>query len=129
MNIKQAFSTFAVKDLAAAENFYRRTLGIKAKVDDTMGIMQLEFAGGLRVSVYPKPDHKAASFTVLNLVVEDIDAAVDELIGKQVKFEHYQGFGQDEKGIARSTDPAKGPSIAWFKDPFGNIISVLEDSP
>ena len=91
-----------------------------------MGGLQLDFGSGTDVFIYPKDNHEPASFTVLNFAVADIDEAVDELIEKGVKFERYEGFEQDDKGIARSVSPDDGPSIAWFKDPAGNILSVLQ---
>ena len=90
-----------------------------------MGMFEIKLGTGGSIMVYPKDDHKPATYTVLNFPVSDIDKAVDYLIDKGVEFEKYDGFDQDEKGISRSTDPEKGPSIAWFKDPAGNILSVL----
>ena len=89
-----------------------------------MGLLGLHIAGGTEVMVYPKENHEPATFTILNFPVDDIDAAVDELIAKGVTFERYDGFDQDEKGIARDG----GPQIAWFKDPAGNILSVLQEA-
>lgn len=120
----QAFSGFAVKDLAAAKKFYGETLGQDVR-DGPMGIMELHLAGGATVMVYPKDDHVPATYTILNFPVTDVDAAVDELTAAGVKMEQYgrPEMPQDEKGIAR--DP-EGPAIAWFTDPSGNIISVLQ---
>ena len=120
---KSAFSGFAVDDLAAARQFYAGTLGLVAVDDDGMDLLNLELPGGVRVLVYPKPNHTPATYTILNFVVESVEKAVDELVGRGVKFEHYGAPGQDEKGISR--DP-NGPVIAWFKDPAGNILSLLE---
>ena len=117
-----AFSGFAVDDLDAARSFYRDTLGLKV-TDEEMGIITLHLAGDRPTMIYPKPDFAPATYTILNFPVEDVDAAVDELSGRGVEFERYEGFEQDEKGIAR--DP-RGPAIAWFKDPAGNILAVLE---
>lgn len=117
-----AFSGFAVDDLDAARSFYRDTLGLKV-TDEEMGILTLHLAGDRPTMVYPKPDFTPATYTILNFPVEDVDAAVDDLIARGVEFERYEGFEQDEKGIAR--DP-RGPAIAWFKDPAGNILAVLE---
>jgi predicted enzyme related to lactoylglutathione lyase len=117
-----AFSGFAVDDLDRAREFYSDTLGVRVS-DEEMGILTLHLAGDRPTMVYPKPDFAPASYTVLNFQVEDIDAAVDELSGRGVRFERYEGFDQDVKGIAR--DP-RGPSIAWFKDPAGNILAVLQ---
>jgi predicted enzyme related to lactoylglutathione lyase len=118
-----AFSGFAVDDLDAARSFYGETLGLTV-TDEPMGILTLHLAGDRPTMIYPKPDFTPATYTILNFQVEDVDAAVDELSSRGVEFERYDGFDQDEKGIAR--DP-RGPSIAWFKDPAGNILAVLED--
>lgn len=121
----KAFSGFSVDDLAKAKTFYGETLGLSVIEQPGMGL-SLQLGSGAEVFVYPKPNHQPATFTVLNFPVDDIDKAVDDLAAKGVQFEHYEGQMQtDEKGICRSTDPAKGPSIAWFKDPAGNILSVL----
>jgi catechol 2,3-dioxygenase-like lactoylglutathione lyase family enzyme len=117
----KAFSGFAAPDLAAEREFYEGKLGIR--VTDEDGLLTLHLAGGDRPTlIYAKPDFTPATYTILNFPVADIDAAVDELTGRGVQFEHYEGFGQDERGIAREA----GPPIAWFKDPAGNILSVLE---
>ena len=118
----EAFSGFAVPDIDAAREFYEGTLGIDTSVE--MGILTLHIAGGSDIIVYPKPDHEPAGYTILNFPVEDIDAAVDGLAERGVEFERYEGFDQDEHGIARGN----GPAIAWFKDPAGNILSVLEEA-
>ena len=118
-----AFSGFAVPDVEAARRFYADTLGLRAEVNQEMGgMLTLHLGGGADVLVYPKPDHTPATYTVLNFPVDDIDRAVDEPTAKGVRFERYDGFDQDEKGIARG----QGPSIAWFTDPAGNVLSVLE---
>lgn len=122
-----AFSSFSVDDLAKAKEFYGQTLGLDVSEEGDMGL-NLKLAGGSQVFIYPKPDHTPASFTVLNFPVDDIDAAVDELTGKGVKFEQYD-MGEiktDAKGIARTSNPEEGPNIAWFKDPAGNVLAVLE---
>ena len=120
----EAFSGFAVDDLAKAKQFYGETLGLKvSELDERHGLLQLEIAGGHNILVYAKSDHSPANFTILNFPVDDIDAAVDELADRGVQFERYEGFGQDEKGISRG----EGPQIAWFKDPAGNILSVLQE--
>jgi catechol 2,3-dioxygenase-like lactoylglutathione lyase family enzyme len=116
-----AFSGFAVDDIEAAKKFYGDTLGLKTS--EQYGLLTLHLAGGRDTLVYPKPDHTPATYTILNFRVDDIDAAVDELIGRGVEFEKYDGLGQDEKGINR----AGGPYIAWFKDPAGNILAVLQE--
>ena len=117
----KAFSGFAVDDVEKAREFYRGTLGIETS--EQHGIMTLHLAGGRDTIVYPKPGHTPAEYTILNFQVDDIDKAVDELTARGVRFEHYDGLGQDEKGINR----AGGPYIAWFRDPAGNILSVLQE--
>ena len=121
----EAFSGFAVKDIDAAATFYGETLGLSVTKDDPMpGLLRLHIAGSRDVLVYVKPDHVPATYTVLNFPVADVEKAVDQLSAKGIKLEHYgPDFGQNEKGIARD---GQGPAIAWFKDPAGNILSVLE---
>ena len=121
----KAFSGFAVSDIEAARKFYGDTLGLEVTEED-MGVtlLTLHLAGDRPTMIYPKPDFEPATYTILNVPVDDIDAAVDELSSRGVKFERYEGFDQDEKGIARGN----GPNIAWFKDPAGNILAVLEDA-
>jgi catechol 2,3-dioxygenase-like lactoylglutathione lyase family enzyme len=121
----KAFSGFAVPDLDAARNFYGETLGIEVD-EDLMGMLILKLGGGTNVFVYTKPDHEPAVFTILNFPVANIDEAVDELTKRGVSFERYDGINQDEQGIARPDEQNPGPPIAWFKDPAGNILSVLE---
>jgi catechol 2,3-dioxygenase-like lactoylglutathione lyase family enzyme len=118
----KAFSGFAVDDLQKARDFYETTLGLH--VSESNGLLTLHLAGDRDTLVYPKPDFTAATYTILNFAVEDIDAAVDELTARGVRLERYDGFGQDEKGIARAEG---GPLIAWFTDPAGNILAVLQD--
>ena len=126
LKAQAAFSGFAVDDQAKAKEFYTNKLGLEI-LDETMGL-QLQLPGGGKLFIYPKDGHEAATFTVLNFVVGDIDEAVDELTGQGVQFEHYEdGPKTDEKGIARGLAANMGPDIAWFKDPAGNIISVLQD--
>lgn len=117
----KAFSGFSVDDLEKARQFYGGTLGIRTS--EQYGLMTLHLAGGRDTLVYPKPGHTPASYTILNFAVDDIDKAVDELAARGVRFERYDGMGQDEKGINR----AGGPYIAWFKDPAGNILAVLQE--
>jgi catechol 2,3-dioxygenase-like lactoylglutathione lyase family enzyme len=119
----KAFSSFAVDDVPAAKRFYGETLGLKVSEQDDL--LFLHIAGDRDTLVYPKPDHTPAGFTVLNFPVDDIEAAVDALAERGVEFEHYPGteIETDEKGIFRGG----GPVIAWFKDPAGNVLSVLED--
>ena len=119
-----AFSGFAVPDLDAARRFYEETLGLRVEANPEMGgLLTLHLGGGTDVLVYAKPEHTPATFTVLNFPVPDVETAVDELVSRGVRFERYEGFDQDDKGIARGP---QGPAIAWFTDPGGNIMSVLE---
>jgi catechol 2,3-dioxygenase-like lactoylglutathione lyase family enzyme len=121
----KGYSGFAVKDVEEARAFYADTLGLKVSVlDEENGLLTLHLAGDRDTLVYRKPDYTPATYTILNFPVDDIDEAVDELGSRGVRFERYEGFEQDEKGIARGP----GPSIAWFKDPAGNILSVREES-
>jgi predicted enzyme related to lactoylglutathione lyase len=121
----KAYSGFAVDDLAKAREFYGETLGLKtSEISEEGGLISLDLAGDRGTLVYEKPDFVPATYTILNFPVEDVDTAVDELAARGVQFERYDGFEQDEKGIARGP----GPSIAWFKDPAGNILSVLQES-
>jgi catechol 2,3-dioxygenase-like lactoylglutathione lyase family enzyme len=120
----KAFSGFAVDDLDKAREFYGSVLGLEVTTEE-MGLLTLHLAGDRPTIVYPKPDFEPATYTILNFPVDDIDAAVDELIERGVAFEIYDGFGQDERGVSRNED---GPPIAWFRDPAGNILSVLEAS-
>ena len=117
----KAFSGFAVDDIARAQQFYGGTLGLRTSEDH--GLLTLHLTGGRDTLVYPKDDHTPATFTILNFAVDDVEAAVDELGERGVRFEQYEDFDQDEKGISRAPG---GPPIAWFKDPAGNILSVLE---
>jgi catechol 2,3-dioxygenase-like lactoylglutathione lyase family enzyme len=117
-----AFSGFSSNDIPAARTFYADTLGLD--VTEDMGMLNLRFAGGGRGIIYPKPNHEPASFTVLNFPVDDIEATVDRLAAAGIVFERYEGLNQDERGIARDD---QGPAIAWFKDPAGNILSVLSN--
>jgi len=119
-NVK-AFSGFSVDDIAKAKQFYGDTLGLK--VTENNGMLTLHIAGAQTILVYPKPDHTPASFTILNFPVDDVEASVDELTKRGVQFERYEGseIGTDEKGIFRG----QGPLIAWFKDPAGNVLSVI----
>jgi predicted enzyme related to lactoylglutathione lyase len=117
----KAFSGFAADDIAAAKRFYGETLGLRAT--EAHGLLTLHIAGDRPTIVYPKPGHVPAQFTILNFPVDDIDAAVDALTERGVRFERYDGMEQDEKGVMR----AGGPYIAWFRDPAGNILSVLQE--
>jgi len=119
----KAFSGFAVNDLQKAKEFYGRVLGLS--VSESHGLLRLHLAGGSTVLVYPKPNHSPATFTILNFPVANVDAAVDELTKRGVRFEIYDegSLRTDERGVFRGG----GPVIAWFKDPAGNILSVLEE--
>lgn len=120
----KAFSGFSVDDLQKAKTFYSQTLGLE--VVETPEGLALDIAGGARIFIYPKPNHVPATFTILNFPVDDIEQAVDALGKRGVRFEQYDegDLKTDQKGIARGA----GPNIAWFKDPAGNILSVLEET-
>ncbi len=119
----KAFSGFAVDDLDAAKRFYGETLGLRLSVlDEQNGLLSLHLAGDRDTLVYLKPDFTPATYTILNFQVHDIDSVVDDLASRGVRFERYEAFDQDENGISRGN----GPAIAWFKDPAGNLLSVLE---
>jgi predicted enzyme related to lactoylglutathione lyase len=118
----KAFSGFSVDDIPAAKRFYRETLGLN--VSEEHGMLTLHIAGGRDILVYPKPDHTPAAYTILNFPVDDIDKAVDQLTERGVRFERYDQIETDEKGIARGEG---GPLIAWFTDPAGNVLSVLQE--
>jgi catechol 2,3-dioxygenase-like lactoylglutathione lyase family enzyme len=121
----KAYSGFAVDDIEQARKFYGETLGLKTSVlDEQNGILALHIAGGRDTVVYLKPDFTSATYTILNFPVEDIEKAVDQLASLGVRFERYDGFDQDEKAISRGA----GPLVAWFKDPAGNILSVVQES-
>ena len=119
-NDTKAFSGFSVDDIPRAKQFYGETLGLN--LTDEMGGLALHLGGGGNVYVYPKDNHVPATFTILNFPVADVEAAVDHLTEAGVSFERYDGIESDEKGIHRG----EGPTIAWFKDPAGNILSVLD---
>jgi catechol 2,3-dioxygenase-like lactoylglutathione lyase family enzyme len=119
----KAYSGLAVHDLDAARTFYRDTLGLRTF--EEYGLMWLQLAGGRDTLVYEQPDCTPASFTILNFEVDDIDATVDALAAQGVGFDRYAGMEQDERGVFR----AEGPYIAWFKDPSGNVLSVLQEKP
>ena len=116
----KAFSGFSVNDIEAAKRFYGDTLGIQ--VSEENGMLTLHIAGDRPILVYPKPDHTPAAYTILNFPVDDIDKAVDEMTSRGIRFERYEGMPADDKGIMR----AGGPLIAWFTDPAGNVLSVLQ---
>ena len=116
----RAFSGFSVDDVSEAKKFYGETLGLR--VSEEYGMLTLHIAGERDILVYPKPDHTPASYTILNFPVDDIDEAVEELAERGVHFERYDDTAQDEKGIYHGG----GPLIAWFKDPAGNVLSVIQ---
>ena len=121
----KAFSGFSVNDIQRAKEFYSEILGLEVK-DNPMGLLQLNFEGRNHVIIFPKSNHVPATFTILNFPVTNIDEEVEELIKKGIRFEQYEGpIKTDEKGICHSG--GKGPNIAWFKDPAGNILSLIED--
>jgi predicted enzyme related to lactoylglutathione lyase len=117
----RAFSGFSVDDLAAARTFYGQTLGVD--ITEENGQLRLHLGGGATVVVYAKPNHAPATYTILNFSVDDIERAIDELTAAGVRFERYDGITQDKRGIHRD----QGPSIAWFTDPAGNILSVFQE--
>lgn len=119
-----AFSGFSVDDVDKAQKFYSKTLGLGVTATDEG--LEIKLPDGGSVFAYQKDNHEPASFTILNLMVENIDKVVDELAKNGVEFEKYDGFGQDDKGIARGIAAGRGPDIAWFKDPAGNILAVLK---
>jgi catechol 2,3-dioxygenase-like lactoylglutathione lyase family enzyme len=118
-----AYSGFSSDDIPATKAFYADTLGLE--VTEANGMLTLHLAGGGTVLVYPKDDHQPATYTCLNFPVADIDATVDELVSRGITLERYEGASQDERGVAREY----GPPIAWFKDPAGNILSIIEEAP
>ncbi|GAA3569407.1 hypothetical protein GCM10022419_057880 [Nonomuraea rosea] len=117
----KAYSGFSVDDIEAAKRFYGETLGLRVTEDH--GMLTLHLAGGTTVLVYPKENHTPATFTILNFPVEDIEKTVDELVARGVRFERYEGMQADERAIFRGG----GPLIAWFTDPAGNVLSVLQE--
>src|SRR5512147_2830956 len=119
---RKPFSSFAVPDLEAARRFYGETLGLRATVQ--AGMLTLRLAEDTTILVYPKPNHAPASYTILNFPVEDVEGEVRALAGRGVRFDRYAGFQQDELGIARGD----GPDIAWFRDPAGNILALLQET-
>lgn len=123
----KAFSGFSVDDLEKAKEFYGSTLGLRVSQDDTMGHLALHLGGDTTVLVYPKDNHQPASFTILNFPVDDVDRAVDDLTARGVSMERYEEFEADDKGIVRGEGGT--PTIAWFKDPAGNVLSVLNETP
>jgi catechol 2,3-dioxygenase-like lactoylglutathione lyase family enzyme len=122
----KAFSGFSVNDIQKAKEFYGQTLGLE--VSETAEGLELRITGGTTIFIYPKANHTPATFTILNFLVDDIEQAVDDLAGLGVRFESYKGeMKTDAKGIFRGASRGMGPNIAWFKDPAGNILSVIEE--
>jgi catechol 2,3-dioxygenase-like lactoylglutathione lyase family enzyme len=121
LKVDRAFSGFSVNDLEVAREFYGKTLGLP--VEESPAGLRLKIGNG--ILIYPKQDHQASTYTMLNFPVDNIDQAVDELAAKGITFEHYGGI-TDKKGVARGLSHDRGPDIAWFKDPAGNILSVLQ---
>ncbi len=119
----KAFSGFAVDDLDTVEKFYGETLGLKISRMEEMPLLTLHLAGDRDTIIYEKPGFTPANYTILNFPVPDVEAAVDGLVDRGVEMERYDGFDQDDKGIARG----EGPTIAWFKDPAGNVLAVLDE--
>jgi catechol 2,3-dioxygenase-like lactoylglutathione lyase family enzyme len=129
LSSSKAFSGFAVKDLDEGREFYAKTLGLKVTMlDEQNGLMELGLASDRPTLVYRAPDSTPASYTILNFPVDDIDRAIDELASRGVRFERYDGLDQDDKGVLRGISAGRGPDIAWFKDPSGNVLSVLQES-
>jgi predicted enzyme related to lactoylglutathione lyase len=124
LKIRSAFASFSTNDIQGAKEFYRNKLGLDVR-DTPMGVIEVVLGADQHVTIYPKPNHEPASFTVLNFIVHDIAAAIGDLKGAGISMERYDGMQQDEMGIAR--DP-QGPAIAWFKDNADNILAVIEDS-
>lgn len=127
MKVIGAFSGFSTNDVKATREFYQKTLGLET--EENMGGIGLRFASGQQVFIYPKPDHQPAAYTVLNLIVEDINQAIDELAAKNVVFERYENLPaeQDDRGVLRGKDVGMGPNIAWFRDPADNILALVEE--
>jgi catechol 2,3-dioxygenase-like lactoylglutathione lyase family enzyme len=125
LTVKETFQGYSVDDVEAARMFYADRLGFEATTGDSG--LEVVLPDGRPLFLYPKEDHEPAGFTVLNLVVPDIDAAVDELAAAGVALERYEGLPQDEKGVMRGRAAGRGPDIAWFTDPAGNILSIIGD--
>jgi len=127
LDARKAYSGFAVDDHERAKRFYGETLGLDVSVlDRGQQLLQLNVGEGQPILIYTKPDYTPATYTILNFPVDDVDGVVDELTARGVQFERYGGFDQDEKGIARGGE-GRGPTIAWFTDPAGNVLAVHED--
>lgn len=128
LNLKSTFSTFSVDDLTKAKTFYQDVLGLSIREEDEMGFSPM-LPDGPKTFIYPKSDHQPASFTVLNFVVDDIDVAIEVLKGKGISLLFYnrEDLPQDEKGVHRGLSVGLGPDIAWFEDPAGNVLAVLQE--
>lgn len=126
VEFEHGFSGFSVTDVEEAKRFYGGTLGLPVELND-MGILTITLPGGTDVIAYPKDDHVPAVFTVLNLVVDDISSAVDALAAEGVSMERYEGMPQDDAGIMRGRSVGRGPDIAWFTDPSGNVIALMQN--
>ncbi len=125
LTYNKSFSGFSTNDISAAKEFYNQTLGINATEEN--GMLTLHLENEKTVLIYPKSDHVPATYTVLNFIVNDLDAAMEEMKGKGIVFEQYENL-TDENGVARGIARHQGPDIAWFKDPAGNILSVLKEA-
>ena len=127
-NHNTSFSSFSVDDLEKARAFYGETLGIEVEAESGMGI-RLHLAGGSKMVIYPKEDHTPATFTILNFIVDDIDKAMETLRDKGVEFLRYdrEDLPQDDRGVLRGLEAGMGPDVAWFEDPAGNVLSVLQE--
>lgn len=125
LTYNKSFSGFSTNDISAAKEFYNQTLGINATEEN--GMLTLHLENDKTVLIYPKNDHVPATYTVLNFIVNDLDAAMEEMKGKGIVFEQYENL-TDENGVARGIARHQGPDIAWFKDPAGNILSVLKEA-
>lgn len=128
VTVRDAFPGFSVDDIDAAREFYGTKLGLPVDDEAAAGALRVALPSGQAVFIYPKPNHEPASFTIMNLVVDDIDRAVDELNAAGVVTKIYTApddFGTDERGIARGSVSGQGPDIAWFTDPAGNVLSVI----
>lgn len=127
IKINGAFSGFSVNNLDKAYDFYSHVIGLEVTREDKDMGLKLTLPGGSTVFIYPKETHQPATFTVLNFEVENIDEAVDQLVSQGIQFEHYEGdIATDDRGVLRGKAAGYGPDIAWFKDPAGNVLSILE---
>jgi len=124
----KAFTSFSVNDINKANDFYGKTLGLDVEeVKEMKGLLNLKIADGNKIMIYHRPNHTPAAYTVLNFVVDNIDKTVDKLVSKGIRLERYKELDQEEKGILRGKSMNKGPDIAWFTDPAGNILSIIQE--